>query len=37
MKYELTEKQQEGLNICLERFKEGEQYTIIAGYAGTVR
>ena len=35
MKYELTEKQQEGLNICLERFKNGEPYTIIAGYAGT--
>lgn len=35
MKYELTEKQQEGLNICLERFKKGEPYTIIAGYAGT--
>lgn len=32
---ELTNKQQEGLNIILERFKSREKYTVIAGYAGT--
>ena len=32
---ELTEKQQEGLNIAIERFKNKEKYTVIAGYAGT--
>ena len=35
MEYNLTEKQQEGLNICLERYKNKKPYTIIAGYAGT--
>ena len=32
---ELTEKQKEGLEIALKRYKEGCQYTVIAGYAGT--
>ena len=32
---ELTQKQQEGLNIAIERFKNRERYTIISGYAGT--
>ena len=31
----LTKKQEEGLNICIERFKNKEPYTCIAGYAGT--
>lgn len=35
MFYELTEKQQQGLEICLKRYKNKEPYTIIAGYAGT--
>lgn len=35
LKYNLTEKQQEGLEICLTRYKEHCPYTIIAGYAGT--
>lgn len=35
MDYNLTQKQQEGLDICLKRYKNGEPYTIIAGYAGT--
>ena len=35
MNYNLTEKQKEGLDICLKRYKNGEAYTIIAGYAGT--
>lgn len=33
--YNLTEKQQEGLEICLKRYKDKKPYTIIAGYAGT--
>lgn len=33
MNYNLTEKQKEGLDICLKRYKNGEAYTIIAGYA----
>ena len=33
MKYSLTEKQQEGLDICLKRYKDKKPYTIIAGYA----
>lgn len=32
---ELTEKQKEGLKIGVERFKNKEKYTTIAGYAGT--
>lgn len=32
---ELTKKQQEGLEIALKRYREGYQYTVIAGYAGT--
>lgn len=32
---ELTKKQQEGLEIAINRFKDGEKYTIISGYAGT--
>ena len=31
----LTKKQQEGLNITIERFKRHEKYTVISGYAGT--
>ena len=32
---ELTKKQQEGLELALDRYKNGEDYTIIAGYAGS--
>lgn len=32
---ELTQKQKEGLELALKRYKEGYQYTVIAGYAGT--
>ena len=32
---ELTKKQEEGLKIILERHKNNEKYTTIAGYAGT--
>lgn len=32
---ELTEKQKEGLEIALKRYREHYQYTVIAGYAGT--
>jgi len=32
---ELTQKQQEGLNIAVDRFLNRERYTIISGYAGT--
>lgn len=32
---ELTNKQQEGLKIALDRYSKGERYTVIAGYAGT--
>ena len=35
MEYNLTTKQQEGLEICLNRYFTEEPYTIIAGYAGT--
>lgn len=31
----LTKKQEEGLNIAIERHKLGEKYTVISGYAGT--
>ena len=33
--YNLTEKQQQGLDIAWNRFCNNEKYTIIAGYAGT--
>lgn len=32
---QLTQKQQEGLDICLERYKKRERFSVIAGYAGT--
>ena len=32
---ELTKKQEEGLKISLERWRQGEKYTVISGYAGT--
>ena len=32
---ELTRKQQEGLSIALERWRNGEKFTVISGYAGT--
>ena len=32
---ELTTKQLEGLEIAIERYKRGEKYTVIGGYAGT--
>jgi len=32
---ELTKKQEEGLKIALERYKRGEKYTVISGYAGS--
>lgn len=32
---ELTEKQKEGLRLAVSRYKNGERYTVIAGYAGT--
>lgn len=32
---ELTRKQEEGLRIAVERWKCGEKYTVISGYAGT--
>lgn len=32
---ELTRKQEEGLKIAVERFKKGEPYTVISGYAGS--
>ena len=31
----LTKKQEEGLNIALQRYKDKEKYTIISGYAGS--
>ena len=31
----LTNKQEEGLKIAVQRYKQGEKYTTIAGYAGT--
>ena len=31
----LTRKQEEGLKIAIQRFKAGEKYTVISGYAGT--
>lgn len=35
MSIKLTQKQQEGLNIAVQRYQEGFAYTCIAGYAGT--
>lgn len=32
---ELTKKQEEGLKIAIKRYKDGEKYTVIGGYAGT--
>lgn len=32
---QLTEKQEEGLNICLNRYRNRERFSVIAGYAGT--
>lgn len=32
---ELTKKQSDGLKIALERYRNGEKYTVISGYAGT--
>lgn len=32
---ELTKKQEEGLRIALERYRNGDKYVTIAGYAGT--
>ncbi len=32
---QLTSKQEEGLRICLERYRRHESYSVIAGYAGT--
>lgn len=32
---QLTEKQLKGLDIAIQRFKNNEKYTVIAGYAGT--
>ena len=32
---EVTEKQKEGLDIAVQRYFDGERYTIISGYAGT--
>ena len=35
MTIELTKKQEEGLKIAVERFKQGQKYTVISGYAGS--
>lgn len=32
---ELTRKQEEGLKLALQRYKDREKYTVISGYAGT--
>ena len=32
---QLTNKQEQGLKIALDRYKHGERYTVISGYAGT--
>ena len=31
----LNEKQQKGLELAVARFRDGQKYTVIAGYAGT--
>lgn len=33
----LTTKQEEGLNIAVDRYKNHEAYTCIAGYAGKIK
>lgn len=30
---ELTHKQEEGLKLAVARYKDGEKYTVISGYA----
>ena len=35
MSIELTKKQEEGLRVALERYNQGQRYTVIAGYAGS--
>lgn len=30
---ELTRKQEEGLKLAVARYKDGEKYTVISGYA----
>ena len=30
---ELTKRQEEGLKIAVARYRDGERYTVIAGYA----
>ena len=32
---ELTRKQEEGLKLIVERYRRGDRYTVVAGYAGT--
>ena len=32
---ELTKKQEEGLKIALDRYRNNEKYVVIGGYAGT--
>ena len=32
---ELTKKQEQGLKIAIQRYRDGEKYTVISGYAGT--
>ena len=32
---ELTDKQKQGLDIAVNRYKQKEHYTVISGYAGT--
>ena len=32
---QLTKKQEEGLKIAVERYRQGEKYTVISGYAGS--
>lgn len=32
---ELTNKQEQGLKIAIQRYRDGEKYTVISGYAGT--
>ena len=35
MSITLTQKQEEGLKLAVQRFKQGEKYTVISGYAGS--
>jgi len=32
---ELNKKQEEGLRIAVQRYRDHEKYTVISGYAGT--